>query len=607
MNDGRIRVLLFIFLAGLIFYVVRGTIIVSHFQKIPISPSTVILPAPYGDIIGAGDCPILQNTLSYDVYVDVSHAKALSQLEGWSYPGRVIDVLNYFGINTDSKTVSNIINSGKGGIEVGLVNENKIYSLPSDWVDFLNIQRVYVQSKVATSLNVVAKAIQGEYENYIKPKKNGEILYDAFGPYAITSGIKEFVKPVGGDEIVTTINPSIQAYAQSAIEKAVLTNAASGGEVIITDPKNGDIIAMATTWPWDAPVMDVFEPGSSIKPLIFSAALQEGIVDTNTTFTGPYYIPDPNIPLVIKDAEVHPWPIDLREALVYSSDIAEMKIAKKFIDTVGDQNYYNWFLKFGLGKKTGVDLPSEVDGFLTPPSQWYGIGGQEMAIGQSIAVTGVQLISSLNSVVNGGYLIKPHILKEIVSPSGSIVSVYTPQSTEIFNSAVTQIVRSFMIDVVEKGTGMPAKLPGVLVGGKTGTAEKSSGGKVSTKGPYFSIFYGFFPADDPVYSILVMVDSPSKGLYYGEDVSAPVFHDIGEYILNSGYLQTDQSHVFSSFAMPNLKGLTLNESLYILNELSISATRISFNGDGVVLEQSPAPNTPISTVKNVKLVLGSPF
>ncbi len=606
MNDWKIRTVLIVILGAFVFYLVRGAFIVFNFRKTQIPPAVITLPAPGGDILGANDQPILQNTLSYDVYIDVGYAKTLSALEGWKYPDRIIQVLNYFG-KQDSKTVSSILQSGKGGIEVGLVDEQMIKNLPSDLSSFLNIQRVYVQTKVATPLAIIAKAIQGEYDQYVKPKENGELIYNALGPYAMTSGIKKLVEPIGGDTVITTINPSIQSFAQQAIQHAVTTNAASGGEVIVSDPKTGAIIAMATTWPWDAPVMNVFEPGSSIKPLIFSAALQEGIVNVNTTFNGPYYIPDPNIPLVIKDVENHPWPIDLRDALVYSSDVAEMQIAAKFINTVGDKAYYDMFLKFGFGHKTGIDLPGEVSGFLTPPSQWYGIGGQEMAIGQSIAVTGVQLITALNAVANGGYIIKPHIMKEIISPSGSIVSIYTPQATQIFNSEVTQIVRSFMVDVVERGTGIPAKLPGVLVGGKTGTAEKSVNGKVSTKGPYFSVFYGFFPADDPQYSILVMVDQPSKGLYYGEDVAAPVFHDIGEYILKMNNLQQDQNHLFSSFQMPNLKGLTLNESLYLLGEMSVPATEISFSGNGVVVSQTPPPNTPMSKVKSINLTLSPSF
>lgn len=607
MNDWKIRVVLIVLFSAFVFYIVRGAIIIFSFKKIDIPPATVTIPAPYGDIIGVNEQPIMQNTVSYDVYIDVGYAKTLSNIEGWKYPDRVVQVLNYFGKDPNSKSISPILKTGKGGIQIGLVSENMINLLPSDLKSFLNIQRVYVQTKVATSLEIIAKAVQGEYDKYLKPVKSGELVYDALGPYAVTSGIKKIVEPIGGDTVITTIDPSIQAFAKEAIEHAVITNAASGGEVIVSNPKTGAIIAMATTWPWDAPVMNVFEPGSSIKPLIFSTALQDGIVNVNTTFTGPYYIPDPNIPLVIKDAEVHPWPIDLRDALVYSSDVAEMKIATRLINALGDKKYYDLFVKFGLGHKTGIDLPGEVSGFLTPISQWYGIGGQEMAIGQSIAVTGVQLVSALNSVVNGGYLIKPHILKEIVSPSGSIVSLYTPPSTQIFNSEVTQIVRSFMVGVVEKGTGIPAQLPGVLVGGKTGTAEKSVDGKVSTKGPYFSVFYGFFPADDPQYSILVMVDQPSKGLYYGEDVSAPVFHDIGEYILKMGYLQKDQNHTFSSFSMPNFKGLTLNESLYLLNELSFPSTEISFSGNGIVINQSPPADTPINKIKHVTLTLGPSF
>lgn len=603
--NKRIHFVLLTILIVFSIYMVRSFVIAADFKRIKIAKTEVTIPASYGNIIGSNGQPIMRNTLMYDVYIDVGYAKALSEINGWRYPHRVIETVKYFGLNPDSPTISKIISSEKGGIEVGFVKAQKIKSLPKALSQFLNIQRAYVETKAASSLEVISQAIKDEYSKYIFPKKNGAIFYDSFGPYNLISGIKKFVRPLNGDTVITTINPSIQDFAQKMIDEDVKSNDAHGGEVIVTNPQNNDILAMASTWQYDAPIMNLFQPASTMKPLIFCEALQEGAVSTSTKFNGPYYIPDPKIPLVIHDAEPHPWPVSLKDALVYSSDVAEMKIAKRLIDKIGPQAYYDWFLKFGFGHKTGIDLPQETSGILTPPNKWYGIGGQEMAIGQSIAVTGIQMITALNAVANGGYWIRPHVLDEIISPSGSVVYSYHPFVKQIFASKVTRIVRKFMVGVVEKGTGIPAQIKGVTVGGKTGTAQKAKDGKVSLKGPWFSLFYGFFPANHPQYSIYVMVDQPSKGLYYGEDVAAPLIHSIGEYILNLYENHDDRTYDFISYKMPNLDGLPLNEAFQVLQKFSIPASCISFSGNGVVISQSPTPNTPLSKVKDVNLKFGS--
>ncbi|BBJ27388.1 peptidoglycan glycosyltransferase [Athalassotoga saccharophila] len=595
---------LLIFLVIISFYVLRSFVIASDFKRIKISSSEVMIPASYGEILGSNGEPIVENSLDYDVYIDVGYAKVLSQIDGWKYPDRVIEAVKYFGLNPNSQEVSRIISSQKGGIEVGPVKAQMIKNLPKGISRFLNIQRSFVETKVSPSLRVIANAINQEYSKYTSPKRNGAIFYNSFGIYNLVSGIKKYIKPVNGDTIITTINPSIQDFANQMIEEDVKENDARGGEVIVTDPQNNDVLAIASTWQYDAPIMNLFQPASTMKPLIFCEALQEGVVSTNTKFNGPYYIPDPRIPLIIKDAEPHSWPISLKDALIYSSDVAEMKIATRLIEKIGPQAYYNWFLKFGFGNKTGIDLPDETNGILTPPSEWYGIGGQEMAIGQSIAVTGIQMITALNAVVNGGYWIRPHVVNEIVSPNGDVVYRYHPFVRKIFESHITSIVKNFMIGVVEKGTGIPAQIKGVLVGGKTGTAEKPKNGKVSTKGPWFSLFYGFFPANDPRYSIYVMVDQPSKGLYYGEDVSAPLIHSIGKYILDLSKGSEKTRYDFLPYKMPNLEGLPLNQALSIMKAISIPTNHISFSGNGIVISQSPPPNTPLSKVKKVRIKLG---
>jgi len=603
--NRRIHFILLIFLIVFSIYTVRSFVIASDFKKIKIAKTEVTIPARYGNIIGSDGEPIMQNNLAYNVYIDVGYAKTLSRINGWKYPDRVIEAVKYFGLNPNSPTISRIISRQRGGIEVGMVSAQKIKMLPNDLSKFMNIQRSYVETKVASSLDVISQAIKDEYFKYISPKKNGAIFYDSFGPYNLISGIKKSVSPLNGDTVITTINPSIQAFAQKMIDEDVKANAAHGGEVIVTNPQNNDILAMASTWQYDAPVMNLFQPASTMKPLIFCEALQEDAVSTGTKFNGPYYIPDPKIPLVVRDAEPHPWPVSLKDALVYSSDVAEMKIATRLIKKIGPQAYYDWFLKFGFGHKTGIDLPREVNGILTPPSKWYGIGGQEMAIGQSIAVTGIQMVTALNAVANGGYWVRPHVLDEIISPSGSIVYAYHPFVRKIFESKITKIVRKFMVGVVEKGTGIPAQIKGISVGGKTGTAQKAEDGKVSLKGPWFSLFYGFFPAGNPKYSIYVMVDQPSKGLYYGEDVAAPLIHSIGEYILSLNKGKSDKIYDFLPYKMPDLEGLPLNEALSVLENFSISPNHISFSGNGVVIAQSPTPGTPLSEAKNVILKLSA--
>ncbi len=594
-----------IFLVIISIYVIRSFVIASDFKRVRIPKIEVAIPASYGEILGSDGQPIMQNALEYNVYIDVGYAKTLSEIYGWKYPDRVIEAVKYFGLDPDSPVISKIISDQKGGIEVGNVKAQKIKNLPDGISKFLNIQRAYVETRVASSLSIIAKAISQEYIRYISPKKNGAFFYDSLGPYNVVSKIKSILEPVNGDTIITTINPSIQAFAQQMIDNDVKENDARGGEVIVTDPQNNDILAMASTWQYDAPIMNLFQPASTMKPLIFCEALQEGVVNPNTKFNGPYYIPDPKIPLVIRDAEPHPWPVSLKDALVYSSDVAEMKIATRLINKIGPKAYYDWFLKFGFGRKTGIDLPNETSGILPPPSKWYGIGGQEMAIGQSIAVTGIQMITALNAVANGGYWIRPHVVNEIISPSGSIVYRYHPFVRKIFESRITKIVRKFMVGVVEKGTGIPAQISGVSVGGKTGTAEKPENGKVSIKGPWFSLFYGFFPANDPEYSIYVMVDQPSKGLYYGEDVAAPLIHSIGTYILDLNKGDKNTTYGLLSYKMPDLEGLPLNQALSILEKLSISPNNISFSGNGIVISQFPSPNTPLSKVKNVILKLST--
>ncbi len=605
----RIKFVLFLFLISLSFYVLRVILINARFKPVKLAPAVSYFPAPYGKIIASDGEPLLFSTLYYDVYLDLKYAKVLSNLKGWSYRDMVDDTLKYFGISVNSK-IAKKIKDATGGVEIGVVSGEKLSELPKKYRSFLNVRDVYKISSLPTPTRIIVRAISKEYEVFLKPKKDGKVVYAKFGPYKLYSKIKKMVNPIGGDTLLSTIDPRIQAYAFELAKAEKISNDASGVQIVVTNPQTGAILAMASTYPWNAPVMNVFEPGSTVKPLVFAAALQSGVVSTCTTFSTPFFIPSPQVPLVIRDAETHPWPIDLRQALVYSSDVAEMNIAKRFILKKGKDGFYSWFLKFGFGKKTGIDLPDEVNGLLPKPREWYSLGGLEMSIGQGMAVTAIQLVTALNSIANGGFVERPHVANEVISPSGSVVYHFSADEREIFDSKIARVIKDFMVDVVRYGTGKKAQIPGVTVAGKTGTAQKPLNGKISRKGPFFSLFYGFFPAYDPIYSILVVVDQPSNGKYYGGDVAAPIFKKMGEYVLkvkgDENRLKS-RKRVFLPTVFPNLEGLTLNESLKLLEELSIPSSRINFYGNGVVKSQFPLPNTPILKVKHVKIYLSPSF
>ncbi len=604
----RIKFVLFLFLISLSFYVLRVVIINLHFKPIKLAPAVSYFPAPYGKVVSSDGEPLLFSKLYYDVYLDLKYAKVLSNIKKWPYRQTIGETLKYFGV-VPTKDVEKKIENAVGGVEIGIVSKEKLLGFPQKYRNFLNIKDVYKVSSLPTPTRTIVKAISSEYGNFLKPKRDGKVIYAQFGPYKLYSKVKKIVNPVGGDTVLSTIDPRIQSYAFKIAQEAKASDKASGVQIVVTNPQTGAVLAMVSTYPWNAPVMNVFEPGSTVKPLIFTAALQSGVISTSTVFSTPFFIPSPKIPLVIKDAEKHPWPIGLKEALVYSSDVAEMNIAKRFITEKGKEGFYRWFLKFGFGAPTGVDLPGEVTGLLPKPAKWYAIGGLEMSIGQGMAVTSIQLITALNSIVSGGTLTKPHVVNEVISPTGSIVYVFKPQERDLFDAKYANVIKNFMIDVVRYGTGRKAQIPGVVVGGKTGTAQKPLNGKISRTGPFFSLFYGFFPAYDPVYSVLVVVDQPSNGKYYGGDVAAPIFKKIGEYVLKlRGYAnRLKNKRVFLPTTFPNLKGLTLNESLELLKSLSVPASMVNFFGNGVVVSQEPPPDTPILRVKHVKIYLRPSF
>jgi cell division protein FtsI (penicillin-binding protein 3) len=355
-------------------------------------------------------------------------------------------------------------------------------------------------------------------------------------------------KPEAGQKenynLVLTIDSRIQHLVESNLKAAVKSKGAKGGFAIVMDPRTGEILALANEMGFDPnnfstvdpgtgknkAITDCFDPGSTFKPFLAAAALEEGVVKETDLFNcenGNYRVAD----RVIHEAQrKRHGTLSFREILKYSSNIGSVKVAEK----LGKEKFYQYIRNFGVGAKTGIDLPGEVSGLLRPVETWTRVDAATIAFGQGISITAIQLITALSAIANQGVLMKPFVVRGLMDKQGKLVQAYHPTAVRrIVSPETAQRLTHIMTDVVgaEDGTGKQARIVNVAVAGKTGTSQKFdftrhvySSERVKTS------FMGFFPSDDPQVAILVILDEPQRDKWGGV-AAAPVFREIGEQIL----------------------------------------------------------------------------
>jgi cell division protein FtsI (penicillin-binding protein 3) len=359
----------------------------------------------------------------------------------------------------------------------------------------------------------------------------------------------QFKMPKPGSDIVLTIDEVIQHIVEKELDAALATFHAKGGVCVVMNPHSGEILALSVRasgqgrpafnpnepqrykpaeWRNRA-VTDAFEPGSIFKPILVAAALEERVVhplERIDCSAGKIQLAD----RVINDAHEN-GVLTFTDVIAQSSNVGTIKVALR----LGKDRFSKYITAFGFGRRTGVDLPGEIPGLLRDSRLWSGVSLGEIAIGQEIGVTPIQMAAAYSAFANGGTLMKPYIVSEIVDregkgrkfapqPGGRVISVET----------CTQVNR-ILQRVVEAGTGQKARPAGYTAAGKTGTAQKidrRTGGY--SKKEYVSSFVGFTPAASPKLVIVVMIDTP-EGIVYGGSVAAPVFKAVAEQGL--AYLQ----------------------------------------------------------------------
>lgn len=368
--------------------------------------------------------------------------------------------------------------------------------------------------------------------------------------------------PQPGENLVLSIDANIQFMAEQALDKNMERTGAADGTVVVQDPHTGQILALAIRPTFnpndfrhtdrslltDRAVSDVYEPGSTFKLVTYSAALNEKVVTPDSMIPTLKGVINVAGRLVHDDRDAiiyeshHGNVLSAKEALWESSDVAAIELAQR----MGPDRFYQYIRAYGFGQKSGIELPGETRGLVKPPSRWQPTTIGSIPMGQEIAVTPIQLVTMASTIANGGVYLPPHIviestdarktdgtLKPVAFRSGEdLPSPLPPGAHRVISEMTSAQMRRMMEGVVLYGTGRPAQLDGYSAAGKTGTAQKiDPRTHAYSKTNYVASFVGFAPVSDPAITIAVVMDSPSKGSHFGTAVSAPVFHDLAQQIL----------------------------------------------------------------------------
>ena len=384
------------------------------------------------------------------------------------------------------------------------------------------------------------EGLENGYDEHLRGRVRRVVLQrDALGRIIIPES-RRAPQPLSGHAISLTIDEVIQYIAEQALEQAVQNTGARGGAVLVMAPDTGRMLAWALRPTFDpnqiheaSPdrwrnrgVTDPYEPGSTLKAVLAAAALESNRVTPETLL----YAGDGEIPIsgtVIHDHEKAGW-LTFREAVQRSSNVAFVKMSWD----LGRERVYRFLRTFGFGEKTGIDLPGESIGLLKSPDQWSQRTLPSLAIGQEIAVTPLQLLTAVSAIANEGWLMRPFLVQEISDHQGRSVWEHVPHvRRRPISPETAKTVTDLLVNVVQRGTGKRAAVPGYRVAGKTGTAQKvdpQTGTYSSTK--FVGSFVGFVPAEAPQLAILVVIDEP-QGPAWGGVVAAPVFRTVAEQAL----------------------------------------------------------------------------
>lgn len=458
---------------------------------------------------------------------------------------------------------------------------------------------------------------------------------------------RPYQEAVDGNDIVLTIDHEYQTILYEELQIAYQKSNADKAMGIIIDPQNGEILAMVSVPGFDPNdpmkypvsnqinrvVTDIFEPGSTFKIVTATAAFDRNNIqpDDSIDCEMGYFTIGRH---VIHDHKKYDR-LSFREVIQNSSNIGTIKVAQK----IGKDDVFNYARRYGFGVKTDIQFPGEEEGIIHPLREWSELALAQVAMGHGICVTALQLAYAYAAIANGGYLLKPLLIKSIKTKDGIVLHESRPQYIrQVAKPETMQLMRDLLRLTVQSGTGIQAKINGMAIAGKTGTAQKVTETGYSQT-DYIATFVGFFPEDHARLLSVIVVDNPKGDRHTGGNVSAPVLREVFTRIVNLSddlfipeeYLDTpdiriaensgtplpanlqampkpntrSRSHVqLSSYQytqkMPDLRGKTLSQAITILQSMGLDP---EISGNGIVVSQSPLGNTVINANTRCRIEL----
>jgi cell division protein FtsI (penicillin-binding protein 3) len=473
------------------------------------------------------------------------------------------------------------------------------------------------------------EGVELAYDRYLRgTPESFSVERDAHGGSILSEGAPQS-PPNQGARIELTIDATLQQVAETELQAAVTVRQAVAGVALAMDPFTGEILALAGVPSFDPnhagasaagarrnrAIADTYEPGSTFKGILAAAAIEAGVVrpeDRVFCERGTYAVGR----RAVHDHDPYGW-LTFAEVIKHSSNIGAAKVGER----LGAERLGAALRAFGFGELTHVDLLGEVPGLVRPVQKWGRINVVTTSFGQGVAVTPLQLLRAYAAIANGGKLMQPYLVRRVVAPDGSVLHENKPKVVgKPISPQTAAIVTELLRGVVEGGTGSRARVDGIAVAGKTGTAQKVEAhtGRYSAR-ERMSSFIGFLPADAPRFVILVVIDSPRTATY-GGIVAAPVFRGVAEFAVDRLGLRAasapvaiqenpavearlvDWTATEAKRGMPSFIGLSMREALV---QAARAGWEVEVRGSGFVVAQDPPPGAETAVGRKLELVFGS--
>lgn len=560
--------------------------------------------APRGTIYDRTGASLAVSYTTYNVFVRGREVKSATTVAS--------HLSNILGLDFDDvyakvqrKNVSEVL------IKLGVDSETaeQIYqqSLPGVYLAE-SVARYYPNGNLATQLlgftsidNVGQTGVEAYYNELLTGTDGYSYVQSDLQGKEIGGTLRYYIPAEDGEDLTLSIDSKMQAILENALSLIMTEQKAKTASGMILEVDSGQVLAISSKPSFDLNevprddletlfdqskmklVTDIYEPGSTFKILTVAAALEEGLTSLDDTFYCPGY-------RIIDGVRIKCWKTighgnqTLVEAFGNSCNCCFMDLALR----LGVDKFYSYMQKFGLGSKTGIDISGEASGMLMAKSQVKNVDLARMGFGHAVALTPIQLMTAVASIIGGSKITPSIIYSDSV---GSVQALLSENTTALVNS---------LLEYAENKTGKYTFVEGYNVGGKTGTAQKYKETGGIDQGKYISSFIGTYPADNPKYALLIMVDEPSAGVYYGSLVAAPygklVFQQLFEYL---GEEKQDPSVVVEEVVMPDLEGKSLGDALIELKAIGLEC---EIDGEGgVILRQLPPAGTSIKKGSTILL------